>query len=183
MTLSSTALPYGLRDCRITPYTDASALVLAASSIDLPNAQTFTFSDNEDFEDLRGDDHLVTSHGNGSEIDWELGNGGISFEAYQAINGGTVTTTGVTPNQIKTYSKNITDVRPSFKVEGQSISDSGGDFHTVVYRCKATGEITGSQEDGKFWITDVKGKGYANYASPVGRLYDFVQNESVVAIP
>jgi hypothetical protein len=181
--LSGTALPYGLRDVRLTPYTDASALVLAATGIDLPNAQTFTFSDNENFEDLRGDDHTVTSHGNGSEVDWELGAGGLSFEAWQAMNGGTVTTTGVTPNQIKKYSKNITDQRPSFRIEGQSISDSGGDLHALIYRCKATGELTGSLEDGKFWITDAKGKGYANYASPVGQLYDFVQNESVVPIP
>jgi hypothetical protein len=151
--------------------------------VDLPNAQTFTFSDSEDFEELRGDDHLVTSHGNGSEVDWELGAGGISLEAYQVMNGGTVTTTGVTPNTAKTYSKNIFDVRPSFRVEGQSISDAGGDFHAIVYRCKATGEITGSQEDGKFWITDAKGTGYANIASPVGRLYDFVQNETAVVIP
>lgn len=183
MTLSSTALPFGLRDVRITPYTDASALVLAGASIDLPNAQTFSFSDNEDFEDMRGDDKLVTSHGMGSEVDWELAAGGLSFEAWQAFNGGTVTTTGVTPNQIKTYSKNVTDVRPSFKVEGQSISDSGGDMHGLVYRCKAIGELTGAQEDGKFWITGAKGKGYPNYASPVNRLYDFVQNETAVAIP
>lgn len=181
--LSATALPFGLRDVRLTPYTDASATVLAASGIDLPNAQTFTFSDNENFEDLRGDDHLVTSHGNGSEIDWELGAGGLSFEAWQAMNGGTVTTTGVTPNQVKTYSKNITDQRPSFMVEGQSISDSGGDMHCKIYRCKATGELAGSLEDGKFWITSVKGKGYSSYASPVGRLYDFIQNETAVAIP
>jgi len=183
MTLTGTVLPYGLRDLRITPYTDASALTLASSGIDMANAQMFTFSDTEDFTDLRGDDHLVTSHGNGPQVDWELGAGGIVFEAYQAIAGGTVTTTGVTPNQIKTYSKNVSDIRPSFKIEGQSISDAGGDMHTVVYRCKATGEVTGSQEDGKFWITGAKGTGYANLASPVGRLYDFVQNESVVAIP
>lgn len=183
MTLSSTALPYGLRDARLTPYTDASALVLAGTSVDLPNVQTFTFVDSESFEDLRGDDHLITSHGNGSEIDWELDAGGLSFEAWQALNGGTVSTVGITPNQIKTYSKNVTDQRPSFKVEGQSISDSGGDMHTVIYRCKATGDLTGSQEDGKFWITGAKGKGYASLAAPVNRLYDFVQNESVTVIP
>jgi len=183
MTLSSTVLPYGLRDVRLTPYTDASALVLASTSIDLPNAQTFTFTDSENFEDLRGDDHLVTSHGNGSNIDWELAAGGISMEAYQAMNGGVVGTTGITPNQVKTYSKGIYDVRPSFRVEGQSISDAGGDFHCVIYRCKATGDLSGSLEDGKFWISGAKGMGYANLASPLNRLYDFVQNETAVSIP
>lgn len=183
MTLSSQVIPYGLRDLKVTPYTDFTALTLAGSSIDLPVAQTFQFTDSEDFTDLRGDDRLQTSHGAGSQVDWELGAGGISLEAYAALNGGTVTTTGVTPNQVKTYSKNITDQKPPFRLEGQSISDSGGDFHCIVYRCKVTGDVTGSMEDAKFWITGAKGTGYANLASPVGRLYDFVQNESVVAIP
>jgi TATA-box binding protein (TBP) (component of TFIID and TFIIIB) len=69
-------------------------------------------------------------------------------------------------------------------VEGQAISDSGGDFHGVVYRAKATGDLTGSLEDGKFWITGAKGVGFkSNEASSLNRLYDFVQNETAVAIP
>ena len=35
-----TALPYGIRDIKIAPYTDAAATTLAATSIDLPNART-----------------------------------------------------------------------------------------------------------------------------------------------
>lgn len=177
------ALPYGLRDVKITPYTDAAATTLAASSIDLPNSQTFSFTESEDFETLRGDDKDVATHGKGPSVDWELAAGGISFEAYVALAGGTVTTSGVSPNSIKTLTKKVTDSRPYFKVEGQSISDSGGDFHTVLYRCKATGDITGSQEDGKFWITGAKGKGYgSNMATSLDTVYDFIQNETTAPI-
>ena len=35
---------------------------------------------------------------------------------------------------------------------GQSISDSGGDFWTVVYRARATGDISGEFADGAFFI-------------------------------
>lgn len=183
MALNTIPLPYGLRDVKLTPYTDATATTLAGSSLDLPNSQTFSFTESEDFETLRGDDRDIASHGKGASVDWELAAGGISMEAYAAMAGGTVTTTGVTPNQVKRYRKLITDSRPYFKVEGQSISDSGGDFHTIVYRCKVTGDITGSQEDGKFWITGTKGKGYASLIpASLDAVYDFIQNETTSAI-
>lgn len=133
MPLNTIPLPYGLRDVRLTPYTTAAADTLG-TPVDLPYSRTFTFTDAEDYEDLRGDDKKIATHGKGSEVEWELEAGGISYEAYKVLNGGTVGTTGVTPNQIKTYSKMVTDARPYFKVEGQAISDSGGDMHCIVYK-------------------------------------------------
>jgi hypothetical protein len=184
MALNTIPLPYGLRDVKITPYADAAATTLAGSSIDLPNSQTYSFTESTDIETLRGDDRDVAAHDKGPSVDWELAAGGISLEAYAAIAGGTVTTTGTTPNQVKRYRKLVTDVRPYFKVEGQSISDSGGDMHTIVYRAKVTGDLTGSQEDGKFWITGAKGKGYPSLvAGTTDAVYDFVQNETTTAIP
>lgn len=185
MALPTTPLPYGIRQVRVTPYTDFTATVLAGSSIALPNSQTLTWTENEDFEDLRGDDRLITSHGKGPEIDWELTAGGLPLEAYAAMVGGTVTTTGTTPNTIKTYRKLVTDQRPPFKAEGRSISDNGGDLHGIIYRAKVTGDVTGSQEDGKFWISGWKGKGYSNLVvgAAFDAVYDFVQNETAVVIP
>ena len=58
----TTAIPYGLRDIKITPYTDAAGTVLG-SPIDLPYARTLSFTDTEDFEELRGDDRVVATHG------------------------------------------------------------------------------------------------------------------------
>jgi hypothetical protein len=176
------SLPFGLRQVRLTPYTDVSATVLGAS-VALPMSQIFSFTETEDFEDLRGDDRLQTSHGKGPEIDWELTAGGISLDAYYVIAGGQAPiTTGVTPNQIKTYRKLVTDQRVPFKAEGRAISDNGGDMHAIVYRCKTTGDVAGSFEDGKFLLTNAKGKGYASLISPVDAVYDFVQNETPVVI-
>jgi hypothetical protein len=178
-----TTLPFGMRQVRLTPYTDVSATALAASSVSLPNSQVFSFTETEDFEDLRGDDRLQTSHGKGPQIDWELTAGGISLDAYFVLAGGQAPiTTGTTPNQVKTYRKLVTDQRVPFKAEGRAISDNGGDMHTIVYRCKATGDIAGSFEDGKFFLTNAKGTGYASLISPVDAVYDFVQNETPAVI-
>jgi hypothetical protein len=189
MALNTIPLPYGLRDVKLHPYTDLAATVLAGAKIDLPYAQTYTFRDTEEYTDLRGDDKLITSHGQGSQINWTLASGGVSLEAYAAMAGGTVNTTGVAPNQIKKYKKNVTNQRPFFLVEGQSISDSGGDVHGVVYLCRATGEIGGDFADGQFFITNVSGLGFparaaglGAYANSIDDLYDFVQNETITAI-
>lgn len=185
MPLTTTSTPYGLRDVQITPYTDTNGVVLSATSIDLPIARTLSFSDSEDFEELRGDDRLVASHGKGSSVEWELESGGLPFEAFKAMAGGTITETGTTPAQKKVYSKKVTDQRPYFRLEGQVISDSGGDLHCVIYRCKATGELSGEFSDGAFFLTSASGIGLAVPSTAgVGvadKIYDFVQNESVTA--
>lgn len=183
------ALPYGLRDVKIIPYDDLTADTFGSTLIDLPNAQTFEFTETEEYTDLRGDDQLVTSHGQGPQMDCSLESGGISMEAYAAINGGQIIETGVTPNQVKRYRKLVTDQRPFFAVIGQSISDSGGDVHAVVYRCRATGDLAGTFTDGEFFIptADITGfgclvNGDLDGEPILGALYDFVQHETITAI-
>jgi hypothetical protein len=175
MPLTTIPLPFGLRDVKVSPVTGG-----VATAVDLPNSQTFQFSEAEDTTQLRGDDGLVAIHGKGPVVDWQLSGGGISLEALLAFDGGTLTTTGTTPAQVKTFSKKGTDVRPYVRVEGQAISDSGGDFHVVLYKCRATGNITGEMADGAFWVTGLSGIALPNLAT--GALYDFVQNETAAAI-
>jgi hypothetical protein len=150
MALTETPLPYGLRDIKLTPYTDVAGTILDTTSVDLPVARTLSFSDSEDFSELRGDDRVQAQHGNGAQVEWELESGGLPFEAFKVMAGGTITETGVTPAQKKIFSKKVTDQRPYFRIEGQIISDSGGDLHAVLYRCKATGELSGEFSDGEF---------------------------------
>jgi hypothetical protein len=182
--LTTIPLPYGLRDVKITPYTDAAATTLAGSSIDLPYGRKLSFSAAEDFEELRGDDKVITVRGKGEAVDWELEGGGISLEACAAMYGGTVTTLGTTPAQVKTLSKSYTQVRPYFKIEGRAISDSGGDFHVVLYKCRATGEMEGELGDGAFWLTGASGTALpATLTAKVDAIYDIVHNETEAVIP
>lgn len=184
MALTSIPLPYGLRDVKLRGFTDAAWTTPDASSTDLPYARTFSFSEAEEFESLRGDDTTITTRGRGAEVQWELESGGISLFAYAKIAGGTVTQSGTTPNQINRYRKLTTDSRPYFKVEGQVISDSGGDFHGIVYRARATGDIGGEFGDGQFFLTSASGSGFGSFeAASLNALYDLVQNETAVAIP
>lgn len=180
----ATALPYGLRDVKLTPYSDMAGTVLGDKSIDLPNSRTFSFSESEEFEELRGDDRVVTSRGKGASVEWELESGGISHEAWQSMTGGKVIESGVSPNRTKTFRKCGRDSRPWFRIDGQAISDSGGDIHGVVYRCRTTKELEGEFTDGEFFLTSCKGMGYPILSDAVDTdvLYDMIQHETATSI-
>lgn len=176
-----TSLPYGMRDVKLTRYTDAAGSILDDSSIDLPNMQTFSFSESEEFTELRGDDSLVAIHGQGSQVEWEIEAGGVNLQVWEILTGGSVTEEGLTPNRIWRLRKKSHDGRPYFRAEGQAISDSGGDMHAIVYRAKANDTVEGEFADGEFFITSASGQGLPLLASDL--LYDFVQNETETAIP
>lgn len=181
-----TALPFGLRDIKLIPYTTLAADVLDDAMVDLPFARTLSFTEAEDFEDLRGDDQLVTSHGSGANVEWELESGGISLEAWAVLSGGTVTVSGTGVTMVKTFRKRVTDQKPFFMIIGQSISDSGGDFHVIIYRAKVTDSLEGSFEDQSFFLTSGSGNGYGSWrldpADEFGVVYDFVQHATITAI-
>jgi len=177
------ALPYGIRDTKITPYTTAAADTLGTPSVDVPNAQKMSFSEAEDFEELRGDDKVIAIRGKGASVEWEMEHGGISLKAYAAMAGGTVATTGVSPAAVTTYTKKVTDARPYFRAEGQAINDNGGDFHTVLYRCKASDKLEGELADGSFWVTSASGAALPSLiTAKVDVLYEFIFNETAVTI-
>jgi len=176
MALPGNPLPFGIRDIKLRAL---DATDTPGSSVDLPAGRTLSFTESEDYEDLRGDDALVAQHGNGPSVDWDLEGGGISLDALKIITGGTVTTTGVTPNIKKTLAKKGLDARPNFQIEGQSIGDAGGDTHIIIYKCKATGDVGGEFGEGAFFLTGASGTGIPNSSD---KLWDLVQNETAVAV-
>lgn len=176
MALATNALPYGLRDVKLTPMDAAEVL---GTAVDLPAARTFSFSEAEDFEELRGDDKVVAIRGKGPAVDWSLEAGGLSLPAYNVMAGGTITDSGTTPAEVKSLKKLVTDARPYFQVEGQIISDSGGDVHAVLFKCRASDSLEGEFADGQFFLTSASGTAIGNASD---ELYEFTHNETAVAI-
>lgn len=171
--------PYGIRDIKITAFTDKAGTTLATTSVDLPYARQLSFSEVEDYTELRGDDKVVASVGSGPSVEFDLEAGGIDFAAFKAMAGGTVTTTGTGATMKTVYAKKGVDARPYFKIEGQAISDSGGDVHTIIWKAKCTGDLSGEFKDGEFFLTKASGIGIPDATD---RLYDFVENGAIVPI-
>lgn len=172
------ALPYGVRDCKLTPYNDAQGTVLDNESIDLPNMQTLTFSEKEEFQELRGDDKLITTRGKGAQVDWSIEAGGMSVKAWAVLTGADVIETGLTPNRKIILRKKATTTRPFFRIDGRIVSDSGGDVHVRIYRCRCNDSIQGDFKDGEFFVTSAGGVGLPLLDDTNDLLYDIIRHET-----
>ena len=172
------ALPYGVRDIKLTPYSDSSGTVLSNASIDLPNIQTLSFSESEEFQELRGDDRLITTRGKGAQVDWSMEAGGLSLKAWSIMSGGTIIETGTTPNRKIIVRKKATDARPFFRIDGRVVSDSGGDVHVRIYRCRCNDAIEGDFADGEFFVTSASGVGLPLLDDVNDYLYDIIRHET-----
>jgi hypothetical protein len=98
------------------------------------------------------------------------------------MSGGVITDSGTTGNKKRTYRKTGRSNRPWFGVEGQVISDSGGDVHAILYRCRATDKLEGEFSDGAFFLTSGSGQALPLLDDTNDVLYDIVQNETAAAI-
>jgi hypothetical protein len=179
MPLTTHPLPFGLRKIVLFPL-DSAGVRIVGGSVALPASRTLSFSEAVDSEDLEAEDGLYASHQGNLHTEWELEGGGVSLAVVRALVGGTITASGTTPNQRNTFTKLKTDERPYFDIEGQVISDSGGDFHAVIYRCKSDESLEVEFDQGSFSMTSTSGKGFGDLVS--AKLYDFVQNETTTAI-
>lgn len=174
MVLADNALPFGMREVVLTPIDDSGTL---GTPVKLPASRTLSFGEAEDFTELRGDDKLQASRGSGPSVEFSLESGGISLDAWKTMSGGSVAEEGVAGTDLaRRFSKKGYDNRPYFKAEGRAISDSGGDFHAVLYRCRMTGSLEGEMTDGEFWLSSGDGTAFPD-ASNDNALYDFVHYE------
>jgi hypothetical protein len=179
MALSTTRLPYGLRDVKVATLDSAG---VKGSLVDLPAAQSLEFQESTASQTLRGDDDNIAQRVTIDSVKWTLESGGISFEAYTVMAGGAITSTGTTPNIKKSWTRMGTDAYPDFFLEGQAMSESGGDHHIVFYRAKAT-QISGTLKDQDFWVSHAEGNAISTLTvADVGKVWAMVANETAAVI-
>ncbi len=179
MALSGHRMPYGLRDIKVATLDNAG---VKGTLVDLPAAQTLEFEETTSTQELRGDDVVKASRSSVNAVEWSLDAGGISFEAMAVMAGGTVSSTGVTPNVKKSWVRLEGESYPDFFIEGQAMSESGGDHHQVIHRAKAN-TISGTLQDQEFWVSHAEGTGIGTLtAADVGKVWSMVANETTAAI-
>lgn len=179
MPLTTTPQPYGIRDIKVATL-DATGT--KGTLVDLPAAQTMDFEEATSTKELRGDDSVKARRTTIDGANWTLESGGISFEAAMVMVGGTITSTGTTPAQLKTWTRLETDAYPDFYAVGQALSESGGDLHLCLYRCKAS-KFSGSLTDQEFWVSHMEGTSMGSLASAsAGKVWDFIQHETAIPV-
>lgn len=174
-----TAYPFGLRRVQIQEIAGTELETPIGTAKNLPASRVFSFTESEDYEELRGDDKVITSRGTGAAVEWELEGGGIDLDIYRIIAGGTLSETGTTPNQVKKVAKKATDSRPFFMITGWAINDNLGNTKVILYRCRATGDIEGEFSDGSFYLTQASGTAFPSQkVATLDALYDIIFNEN-----
>jgi hypothetical protein len=178
----SDALPYGVRDIKLTQYTDAVGTTLNTTSVDLPYIQTLNFTEAEEFQELRGDDKLITTRGRGSQVNWSLESGGLPVYAWAILTGGSVTETGTTPNRINELRKSATAARPFFRIDGKIVSDTGGDVLVRIYRCRTTGDVQANFAGGEFTTSQISGVGLPLLDDTNDLIYSIFRRETAATL-
>jgi len=179
MALAVHRMPYGLRDIKVATL-DAAGV--KGTLVDLPAAQTLEFEETTSTQELRGDDVIKAQRTTVNAVEWSLDAGGISFEAMTVIAGGTVSSSGVTPNVIKSWVRLDGESYPDFYLAGQAMSESGGDNETIIHRAKAN-TVSGSHTDGEFWVSHAEGTGIGTLTvADVNKVWSMRAKETSAAL-
>lgn len=170
-------LPFGCRDCKITPWT-----TVLGTAVDVPRIRTVEVNVTRDSTDLEGDDVRVATHTFGKSLEGSIEAGGINTAVLVVLEGGVAATTGMTPARITTYKVEGDQSEGYFKLESQMYGDDSGDMHFIAWKLKATNGPNYSFTQGEFALTACDLAGIYDDSTTPSRLYTIVQNETVTAI-
>lgn len=162
--------PYGLRDIKIKR---------GSTIVDLPVARRLTFKPKMSNAVLEGDDIVAAAVSKVEGYDLTLEAGGISLEAYAALTGVSVTTTGSSPNRVKTYTFTSTDNLPYVEIIGQSIGVGDDGIKVRFPYCKIK-DIQGSLGNKEFLITSCQLDAIAD--PNTGKFIEIIQEETATSI-
>lgn len=186
MPLPTTVKMMELADAKIAKLTaDSGTAPTYDVSVDLPGVTKITVSPKAETKKLYGDSKLLDVYQKTTEVELDVECAELSLDAIKVLLGGTVTTSGTTPNETVTYSlKAENSTPPYFKLEGQWLyaGDGIGDVHIVLYKCKVTDPPQVEVNDASGNFGTVKFKAIAIPADSNGSWYEIVLNESKTAI-
>jgi hypothetical protein len=173
MPLNTHPKPYGLSDIKLTS-------IDGNEQVDLPAATKLTFKERIKSAEGVGDDKLDTVVSVREGVEWELEATGLPLEALALMYGVTTSTSGSTPNQVKTLNAAGAVRLPYFKIYGKSLGEGDDDVHCIIYKAKVTEGQDAPLQYGELQMTTIKGLGIDD---GVNGIYDWVQNETAGELP
>jgi len=165
--------PFGLREVEITPS--------GGSAIELQAERVMSFTPRYDTGELEGADIIVEVAARMVGYDWEIEEGGVPLGLLKSILGGSLTSSGSTPNQVYYWDRAADDAVVYFKAQGRAIAEDAGDIEVTLYKCKVTSNPTVRLEKGAFVVSNLSGVGIADTASS-NKFYTVKQKETAAAL-
>lgn len=173
MPLNTHPKPYGLSDIKLTS-------IDGLTQVDLPASVKLSFKERVKSAEGVGDDKLDTVVTVREGIEWELEATGLPLEALAVMYGDTTSTTGTTPNQVKTLEHPGAVRLPYFKIYGKSLGEGDDDIHCIIYKAKITEGLDSPMQYGEIQKSTIKGLGIDDGTNGI---YDWVQNETAANLP
>lgn len=182
MTLSKQTIVLGIDDAKIFELTEDSASALTyGSAVDVPGIQNIQLSPSFTEKGLKGDEKIMDYYIKLDLIHWSLHSAKVSLDVLSILEGGSITSSGTTPNEVHTYTVKDSSIPKYFKLEAKANYSAGevGDFHLRLYKCKANSvEVQYSTQD----YAIISASGIAIPTTNNGNIKDYVINETAAAI-
>jgi len=127
-------IPYSVEDCYVYPYSAG----VPGTGKDVVGIRRLEQTLSVETSEHRGDNQILASASSLNFVDIDVEIGALNLDAVVALSGGTVATTGVAPNQIRTMERKTTDVVADMQIKSQTTSKdaAGGAFRLVFPRCQ-----------------------------------------------
>jgi len=173
MPLTTTPKPYGLSDVKITN-------IGGSTQVDLPDSVKLTFKERIKSAEGMGDDKLGSVVSVLEAVEWELEFSSLPLEALALMYGDATSTSGTTPDQIKTLDRAGATRLPYFKIYGKSLGEGDDDVHCILWKCKVTEGLDTALQYGEMMKPTIKGIAIDDGSNGI---YDWVQNETADTLP
>lgn len=177
-------IPRGLSDLKASI---VGALDVPGTSVDIPGVQALTWNVTSNSQDVQGDDATIAIARDAKGLDGSFRIAKINLEGLAQVNGGTATTTGTTPAQIKVLYEASAAPSRYLQLVGQSNSYdlSGSAYRVTLYKALVTGGPNETLEAGNWNTPELQFQGVATTATgaQAGALLKRELFETLVAVP
>lgn len=170
------AYAYGLTDIKIFPLSGPSDTV--GTAVAVPAGRVMTVDPTEDTVELTGYNGVVATDVSNTAADVTLEFGGVDLDVFAVLGGGTVASSGTTPNVVRTYKAGMAGVaRPYVRIIGKALYGSGDVWIDVK---KVKFQIPGGNfNEGEFYVASIDGQAVRDSD---GELINFIDHETATAI-
>lgn len=149
MAIDSNQRVLGIIDCKISKLlTDSSTGCTYDAPIDVPGIKEITVSAEIEEKECTGDEVVMATYRKKKKYSVSFANAVLDLDVVALINGGTVTTSGTSPNEVKNIESASTDTANYFLLEFKSaVTDGAGDVHYQVLKVRGNIDIAMVAED------------------------------------
>lgn len=180
MAIPTTGDNFGLRQADWTPYTDATGTTLG-TAIPFYGSQTATIDLQSDEVTLEGDDVTLGTSYRNKRVAISLTVAKMSPELRASLTGGTLTSTGTTPNVVKKVAILGTTSPPYGRLRFRLVTENGvsDEVYTVHYIKFITGP-TFNPQSGQYSAATLTGTGISRPSTAA--LYDYELRETAIVL-